>query len=162
MTSTTEAGKRDVAGVIAPPPLVYLGFLLAALGLDWLIGGPALPFPDSLRLVLATMLLTLGGALLIAAGARFTAANTAMPPWKPTTAIVTTGIYRYTRNPMYLGMALIYAGLSLFADSVIALAGLPMALMVMRYGVIAREERYLEGKFGAEYREYKSAVRRWL
>ena len=102
-----------------------------------------------------------GLALPLAGGTRFMASKTNIHPWKPATTIVTSGIFRYTRNPMYLGMALIYAALSLFADSLIALAGLPVALVLMHYGVIAREERYLEEKFGEPYRQYTRKVRRW-
>jgi protein-S-isoprenylcysteine O-methyltransferase Ste14 len=155
MSSTDEAEKRDVSGVIAPPPLIYVGFLLAGLALDWLFG-------DTLRILLAAILLIAGIALMVLGGSRFAAAGTNIQTRKPTTALVTSGIYRYTRNPIYLGMTLIYMALSLFADSSIALAGLPVVLAVIRYGVIAREESYLEAKFGAEYQAYKSAVRRWV
>jgi protein-S-isoprenylcysteine O-methyltransferase Ste14 len=162
MAQTDTSSQPDNAGVIAPPPLIFVGVLAIALAIDWLIAGPSLGMSYGLRMLMATILLIPGAALLFAAGAGFSAAKTNIPPWKPSTALVTSGIYRYTRNPMYLGMALAYAGLSVFADSLIALLGLPVALAVMHYGVIAREERYLEQKFGAEYRSYKSAARRWL
>ena len=113
-------------------------------------------------MVLAAALLIPGVALAIAGRARFLAAKTNVHPWKPATTVVTSGVFGYTRNPMYLGMTLIYAALSLLADSAIALAGLPVALVIMRYGVIAREERYLEAKFGDVYRQYKRQVRRWI
>ncbi len=132
MSSTDEDEKRDVSGVIAPPPLIYVGFLLAGLALDWLFG-------DTLRILLAAILLIAGIALMVLGGSRFAAAGTNIQTRKPTTALVTSGIYRYTRNPIYLGMTLIYMALSLFADSSIALAGLPVVLAVFRYGVIARE-----------------------
>jgi len=109
----------------------------------------------------ATPLLIAGLSLIFIAGGSFSTAKTNIQPWKPSIAIVSTGIYRYTRNPMYLGMALVYAALSLFADSLIALAGLLVVLAIMQYGVIAREERYLEAKFGQSYREYKGRVGRW-
>ena len=162
MAQTDTSSQPDNAGVIAPPPLIFVGVLAIALAIDWLIAGPSLGMSYGLRMLTATVLLIPGAALLFAAGAGFSAAKTNIPPWKPSTALVTSGIYGYTRNPMYLGMALAYAALILFADSVIALAGLPVALAVMYYGVIAREERYLEAKFGAEYRAYKSSARRWL
>jgi protein-S-isoprenylcysteine O-methyltransferase Ste14 len=161
MAQTGTSSNPDNAGVIAPPPLIFLGVLVIALAIDWLIGGPRLGLSFGTRMLIATILLIPGGALLFAAGARFSAAKTNIPPWKPSTALVTSGIYRYTRNPMYLGMALVYTALSLFSDSLIALAGLPVALAAMHYGVIAREERYLEGKFGEIYQQYKRQVRRW-
>ena len=162
MAQTDTSSQPDNAGVIAPPPLIFVGVLAIALAIDWLIAGPSLGMSYGLRMLMATILLIPGGALLFAAGAGFSAAKTNIPPWKPSTALVTSGIYRYTRNPMYLGMALAYAALSVFADSVIALAGLPVAMVVMHYGVIAREERYLEAKFGPSYREYKGRVGRWV
>ena len=77
-------------------------------------------------------------------------------------ALVTGGIYRHTRNPLYVALALVYAGIAVAADSLWALMFLAPCLGVIRYGVIAREEAYLERKFGEEYRRFKSAVRRWL
>jgi protein-S-isoprenylcysteine O-methyltransferase Ste14 len=162
MTQTGTSSHPDNAGVIAPPPLIFVGVLAIALAIDWLIGGPRLGLSFGSRMLIATILLIPGGALLFAAGARFNAAKTNIPPWKPSTALVTGGVYRYTRNPMYLGMALVYIALSLFADSAVALAGLPVALLVMQYWVILREERYMEAKFGEAYRRYTQQVRRWL
>ena len=85
-----------------------------------------------------------------------------MVPMKPTTALVTSGPYRVTRNPMYVGMAFLYAGLALSLGVIWALALLPAVLLMVDRLVIAREERYLEAKFGEEYRDYKRRVRRWL
>lgn len=161
MAQTDTSSQPDNAGVIAPPPLIFVGALAIALAIDWLIAGPSLGMPYGLRMLTATILLIPSGVLLFAAGADFSSAKTNIPPWKPSTALVTSGVYRYTRNPMYLGMALAYAAVSVFADSLIALLGLPVALAVMHYGVIAREERYLKEKFGEPYREYRRRVRRW-
>jgi protein-S-isoprenylcysteine O-methyltransferase Ste14 len=161
MANTTEAGQRDIPGVIARPPLIYLGVLALAIALDWALTGPGLGLPYELRIAAGTILLIAGLCLIVAAATLFNAAKTNIQTGKPTTAIVTTGIYRYTRNPIYLGMALIYTALSLFADSFIGLAGLPVALVIVHYGVIAREERYLEVKFGQPYRDYKARVGRW-
>src|SRR5688572_16371575 len=83
-------------------------------------------------------------------------------PSQPTTVIATTGPYRWTRNPMYLGMALVYAGLAIGFDAPIAFALLPLVLIAIQTQVIGREERYLEAKFGDDYRRYKAEVRRWL
>ena len=127
MAQTDTSPQPDNAGVIAPPPLIFIGVLAIAFALDWLIGGPSL---SSLRMLAVMILLIAGGALLVAAGVRFSASNTNVRPTQPVTALVTSGIYSYTRNPMYLGMALIYMGLSLLADSTIVLAGLPVALII--------------------------------
>ncbi len=162
MTQTGGQPENDNPGVIAPPPLIFLGVLALALAIDWALNGPTLGLPFEARMVAGVIFFGAGAALIAAGVARFLAAKTNPQPWKPATALVISGVYRYTRNPMYLGMALAYVGLSVFANSVIGLAGLPVALGVMHYGVIAREERYMEGKFGEEYRVYKRRVRRWV
>ncbi len=73
-----------------------------------------------------------------------------------------SGPYRFTRNPIYLGMTIIFTGIAIAADSIWVLALLVPVLVIMNIGVIMREERYLEGKFGEDYRQYKASVRRWL
>ena len=153
---------RDHPGVIAPPPLIYLGFLLAGFGLGRLVSEPSLGLDVDWRRGLA-FVLVIGGLLLdgIAAGT-FRRLGTPPEPWKPTTALATGGLYRYSRNPIYVGFAVTYAGFALAMDSPVALAMLFPCLIVIDRFVIAREERYLSAKFGAEYLAYKGKVRRWL
>ena len=154
------SGPPDVAGVIARPPLLYLGSLIVAIGLDRLF--PA-PLPEhALRLPLAVLLAVTGLGLLAACFLRFKAAGTNVPTWMPTTALVIEGPYRFSRNPIYLALTLIYLGLGIGYGSLWPLVLLAPLLIVMRYGVIGREERYLEGKFGDAYRAYLSSVRRWI
>lgn len=85
-----------------------------------------------------------------------------MMPFAPTTAIIDTGPFALTRNPLYLSMTLLYTGLTLIINTIWPLLLLPFVLVVVQRGVIEREERYLERKFGEEYLSYKSRVRRWL
>ena len=92
----------------------------------------------------------------------FGRARTPVDPYKPSEAIVTDGPYRLTRNPAYLGMALTYAGIAIVSNAPWALVPLPVAIAVIDRGVIAREERYLEQKFAAQYTDYKRRVRRWI
>ena len=103
------------------------------------------------------------GLALAAAGIRnFSRAGTPVPTNEPTRVLVTTGIHGWTRNPIYLGMFLLYAGICVAAQSPwILILMMPLAITI-RYGVVAREERYLETKFGATYRVYRTSVRRWL
>lgn len=93
---------------------------------------------------------------------RFRDASTSIVPVRPSTALVTSGPYQLTRNPMYVGMAFLYAGLALLLGVIWALALLPAVLLAVDRIAIAREESYLEAKFGAEYRAYRDRVRRWL
>jgi protein-S-isoprenylcysteine O-methyltransferase Ste14 len=155
-----DAAAQDTAGVVAPPPLIYLGGLAVGFGLEALLPGGTLP--GAVRWVLGGALLLGGAALLSSFNAAFHRTGTAVEPWKPTTAIVTTGPYRLTRNPAYLGMALVYIGIALLAHAPWALVPLPFVVLVMDRAVIAREERYLERKFGGEYLGYKTRVRRWI
>lgn len=154
--------KPDVAGVVAPPPLIFLAFLLAGFGIGRLIGEPSLGLPVDWRRGLA-FVLVIGGLLLdgIAAGT-FRRLGTPPEPWKPTTALATGGLYRFSRNPIYVGFAVTYAGFAVAMDSPLALALLLPCLIVIDRLVIAREERYLAARFGGEYDAYRRKVRRWL
>ena len=152
--------QRDVPGVIAPPPLIVLGFLLLGLALDWLRPVPLLP--ATAQYAIGAALIVLAGALALSAFVRFFRARTPIPTRQPTTALVTGGPYRFSRNPIYTGMILLLLGIGVMVDSAWILAmAVPFAL-VIRYGVIAREERYLEAKFGDPYRAYRARVRRWI
>lgn len=145
--------------VIAPPPLLFLGPLLGGLLIGRLARQPRMPTP--VRLL---------GLPLVAAGATlggwfFTTmqrAGTPVDPYETPTALVTEGPFRYTRNPAYVAMALIYTGTSLLAGAGWPLALLPGVIAMVDRGVIQREEEYLEGSFGAPYRDYRSRVRRWF
>jgi protein-S-isoprenylcysteine O-methyltransferase Ste14 len=162
MSQPAPEPEQKNAGVIVPPPLIYLGVLVAALAVDALAGGPVTGLNWTPRLMLGAALIVVGVVIPLIAAAQFRIAGTEVPPWKPSSALVTTSVYRFTRNPMYLGLTLIYAGIALLADSVLALIGLVPLLAVIHYGVIKREEHYLEIVFGEAYREYKQHVRRWL
>jgi protein-S-isoprenylcysteine O-methyltransferase Ste14 len=150
----------DSAGVIAPPPLIYLAGLAVGFALEALLPGTSLP--DALAWIAGGVLLLAGVALLASFNTAFQRKGTAVEPWKPTTAIVTTGPYRLTRNPAYVGMALVYIGIALLSQALWVLLPLPLVLAIVDRAVIAREERYLERKFGEEYLDYKRRVRRWV
>lgn len=153
---------RDIPGVIAPPPLIYVGFLLAGWGIGQMFDIPGLGLPDLWRRGLAVAGLIIGFGLEAAAAGLFRRARTAIQPWKPSTALVTGGVYRFSRNPIYVGMAILYAGLAVALDSPVALALILPCLVVVDRLVIAREERYLQARFGPAYLAYRQAVRRWL
>ena len=107
--------------------------------------------------------LILIGVAIVAAGVRnFSRAATPVPSNQPVRALVTTGIHGWSRNPIYVGMSLLYAGIGIAARSPwVLILALPL-LIILRYGVVAREETYLERRFGDAYRDYKARVRRWL
>ena len=152
--------ENDRPGVIAKPPLIYLGFLLLGLGLDRL--WPVAVLPEAAQYALGGTLVGLGGLVAVAAIRRFKAAGTSFHTHEPATAILSDGLYGVSRNPIYLGLTAIYIGAGVMADAGWVSALLGPLLVVMHYGVIAREERYLERKFGDEYLRYKAKVRRWI
>ncbi len=148
------------AGVIAPPPLIYAGALIVGLLVNALF--PVSFLPRALSRMLGWPLIA-GGLLLGIFGFRtLRGADTNVNPSEPTTALVIEGPYRFTRNPLYVGMTLLYGGISALTNALPAALLLPFVLVLMRRGVIEREERYLEQLFGEEYLRYKARVRRWI
>ena len=149
------------AGVIARPPLLFLAALLLGFVSDRLLPLPG-PRTDLVHWIIAGSLILIGLALAAAGIRNFSRAGTPVPTNEPTRALVTTGIHGWSRNPIYVGLFLVYAGIAIAASSPWALIlAVPLALTI-RYGVIAREEAYLEQRFGDAYRDYKARVRRWL
>jgi protein-S-isoprenylcysteine O-methyltransferase Ste14 len=146
--------------VIAPPPLIYLGALGIGFGLDAVIGTGSLPAAVAVPIGAASIIA--GTGLLGSFVRAFGRAQTPVDPYTPSEAIVSDGPYRLTRNPGYLGMALTYAGIAIVSNAPWALVPLPPAIVLIDRGVIAREERYLERKFGTPYLDYKRRVRRWI
>lgn len=149
--------------VRVPPPLVYVAGFVAG----WLIDR-RWPLPiagaehHGARVAIAVAFLVGWLVLMGGAFATFRAARTAIIPIFPASRIVTSGPYRVTRNPMYLGLALLYAGAAILVNSWWPLAFLPLVLVVIDRAIIAREERYLRGAFPAEYAAYCARVRRWI
>jgi protein-S-isoprenylcysteine O-methyltransferase Ste14 len=154
------ATDRDTAGVIAPPPLIFAAFFLAGLAIDALF--PVTPWADTAVRWAGGALVAIGIVIGIGVALQFRRANTHLEPRKPTTALVTGGLYRLSRNPAYVAVAMLYAGIALMLGKTWTLAMLAPALAVIQLGVIRREERYLERKFGDTYRAYRRVVRRWL
>jgi len=152
------AEPKDTPGVVAPPPLIYLGGLVVGLVLDRIWPAPFM----TARPVAGTALVLLGVALMALGIREFKRAGTDYKPYRPATRVITSGPFRFTRNPLYLSLTVVYAGIALGLASLWALALLVPVLVVIRYGVVAREERYLERKFGGDYLRYKESVRRWL
>ncbi len=150
----------DKPDVIAPPPLIYVATLLISLLLH---KGKPLPFLSPLfRIVLGTPLIGTAATILFFAFREMRRAGTNVNPELPATALVTQGPFQFTRNPLYLSLALIYAGLATLINTLWAFFLFPALLFIMQRGVIEREERYLEDKFGDRYIQYKARVRRWL
>ena len=154
---------KDTAGVIAPPPLLALAVVVLGLLLDWLLPAYLLMLMLSMgeRIVIGAILIAAGLALAISARGAFVSAGTNVEPWKPSTALVTAGIFGRLRNPMYVGGTLVLAGLSILLASDWMLVLTIIFVPLIHYGVVRREERYLAAKFGEPYVQYCKAVSRY-
>ena len=155
--------KPDASSTVPWPPIIYAGSALVAAIASWLSGWPFEPLAERSYIRAGSALLFLAGiAILLAAGMRFNKAKTPIPPTVPTKTLVFEGIYQFTRNPMYLGMTSILAGLGLAFDQLWFLIAVPIAMFAVTKLAIEREEAYLARRFGEPYLAYKSKVRRWL
>ncbi|MGO4741088.1 isoprenylcysteine carboxylmethyltransferase family protein [Bosea sp. 2KB_26] len=159
--SDANGKLRDTSGAAIRPPIAWALAALVGLALDWLYPLPFMP-ADIRAGALGGILFLAGLALLIWAATTFRRAGTQIQTTQPTTRIVDAGPYRFTRNPIYLGMFLGLIGLAVAFDSLWLLVLLVPFSLVIRYGVVAREEAYLDRKFGDVYLAYKARVGRWL
>lgn len=148
------------AGVIAPPPLIFAGFAAAAHGLEYWRAAPM--FEGPVRWWVAGLLCLPAAAIGCAALWQFRRAGTNVRPDRPALALSSEGIYQYSRNPMYLAATLIYLALAAADNNAWFLLLLWPLLALMQWGVIRREERYLEARFGRPYVDYRRRVRRWF
>lgn len=150
----------DNAGVIAFPPLLFGGTLLVALLLRYVFPTPLLP--PTTALFIGALFVLIGITALLLSFREMIRHRTTINPGGTTTTIVSNGVYRFTRNPMYLSLTLIYLGVSVAANAWWGLLLLIPLLTTVQKGIIEREEQYLTRKFGNEYLSYKAQVRRWL
>jgi len=152
--------EGDTPGLIARPPVIYLGSILVGLALHWL--RPFAVVPAAWAAPLGAPLILAAAVVFLLSVRAFRKAGTPIQSVRPTTRLVQTGPYWLSRNPIYLAFTSLHLGVGFWVNSVWLLGTLLLTLVLMSYGVIAREERYLERKFGDEYVRYKTAVRRWL
>jgi protein-S-isoprenylcysteine O-methyltransferase Ste14 len=154
------APSADNPGVVVLPPLLFGSALVAVLALHWLwpmpIFGHAVVRWSGLVLIMFAVAMAVWGARTMHS------AGTNMSPLQPTTSIVTTGPFRYSRNPLYVSLTLLYFGLTFAFNTWWGIVVLVPLFIIMHYGVVLREEHYLEQKFGESYREYRSNVRRYF
>lgn len=152
--------EKDSAQIRIPPPLVLFACALAGLLLHWFF--PIRLIPWSIPWIVGAVFIGLGFGFIASSIQLFKKAGTAHIPWKTSTKLVLGGLYRLTRNPIYLGMVLISLGIALEVNNLWGiLMTIPLVVFLDRYP-IRKEERYLEQKFGDEYRAYKNQVRRWI
>jgi protein-S-isoprenylcysteine O-methyltransferase Ste14 len=156
-------GENDVAGVIARPPLIVLGTLVAAFLLDYFFPqGHMAQTAGSLRYLASGIALLCAVLLLGAAAHEMRKAKTNIPTWEPTLALVTEGVYARSRNPIYLAFIIFLIGVGMMFNSDWLFVLLVPFVLIIHYGVIRREERYLLARFGAQYAGYVQRVPRYI
>jgi protein-S-isoprenylcysteine O-methyltransferase Ste14 len=160
MVDSQDRNLQDHSGVFLPPPLLYALVFIGGVLLQRVWPVPMLP-PTIGRAAGIACILS-GVTLEVWSIRTFWRAGTSVIPVRPSTAIVTGGPFRFSRNPIYVALALLYLGATFWLNTLWPLLLFPVLLFLVQIYVIAREERYLERKFGGEYLEYKSRVRRWL
>lgn len=151
---------KDNPGVAVFPPLLFLVALILMLALRYV--GPLAIGGRPLTMVLGIMLAALAIAIIAWGRMAMQRDGTNIDPTKPTLAIVTGGPFGYTRNPLYVGLMALLLGIGLIFDTWWSVLALVPVLLILHFGVVLREEAYLERKFGEPYRAYKSKVRRYL
>ena len=160
---TNPKRKERGAAVRFPPPLVYALCILLGVGLQNVI---PLPFPlekgGILRLAAMAVPFVLAAGCLAASLGLFVKTGQNPEPWKPSPELIEQGIYRWTRNPMYLAMALIQLALGIGLSNAWIVLGVPVSMIAVFFIAIRPEEAYLESKFGDDYRRYTASVNRWL
>ena len=152
--------SSESAGAVVPPPLIALAIIALGVGLG--VTWPAKIVPTPWQYIVGGVIII--AALLLATNAfrNFGQAKTPVPTYRTPTTLVTSGVYAITRNPIYLSMMLLIMGLGVTLDNVWLLLLAAVFQQIIRWGVIAREEKYLEAKFGEEYRTFKEQTRRWI
>ena len=151
---------HDPSRPIVRPPILYGGSIALGCAVQWSQLVPV--FPTAMQVPVGLPLVVVAGILFALSIREFGRADTPVRSVRPATQIVTTGPYRFSRNPIYLAFTMLHLGIAVWVNSVWLLGTLAVSLVVMSFGVIAREERYLERRFGDAYTDYKAAVRRWL
>src|SRR5262245_9849426 len=162
MVGVTDAtSSQRGANVHVPPPLVFLGFTLLGVALGYAAG--PIPFPATFWTRLVGIVVLLAGLAMIASARRlFTRTGQIPAPWKPTPELIFGGPYRFTRNPMYVGITCVQIGLGLAVGNPWISLLAPVALLTIHFIAVVPEETYLAEKFGRSYHEYCARVRRYL
>lgn len=153
----------DHAGVVVRPPVLFAGMILVALLLEFVAPlGPGIGLGPARAIMVGVSFVVLGAVPFGFAVHRFLGAGTNLPTWQPSLALVESGPYRLTRNPIYIGLLTIYFGIGVALTSGWVLLSMPIIAAILHYGVVLREEAYLSAKFGDAYRAYLARVPRWF
>jgi protein-S-isoprenylcysteine O-methyltransferase Ste14 len=152
--------EEDSAQVRLPPPLVFLAAILLGVTLQKI--HPLAFIPETLRWITGAPMIALGLGVVIYCNGLFSRSGTNIAPWKPSSHLIFSGPYRFSRNPIYASFVLVILGTGFLANNAWQLGMAALCAVILRRTAIAKEEKYLEEKFGGEYRAYKARVRRWI
>jgi len=158
--STMNSKKHP--GVYIPPPLIYVAFFLLSFILQNSLSLDDAALHTSTARVIGGLLIAMYLLFFISALRRFIVSKNTLVTIRPANALETSGIYAFTRNPMYLSLLFLYSGLAFFLGNWWTFILLPLVIVVVQWYVIKREEQYLQQAFGNSYNEYKRRVRRWV
>lgn len=154
---------QDYADVVVKPPILFAGAVLLGCLLSWIVPlGPGLGSATTRALAAGGTLALVGLALGALSVRQFRQAGTSVIPGEPSTVLLESGPYRFTRNPIYIAFVILYFGLAVMLTSAWMLLLLIPVLIILQRGVVEREEAYLQAKFGEAYRKYQARVPRWL
>jgi protein-S-isoprenylcysteine O-methyltransferase Ste14 len=159
---TKAQSKHGGAKVGFPPPLVFLGLTLSGVAVQRWLRPLALPTPYPLGVLMGAAIAAGGIALVLSARLLFLRTGQHPAPWRPSPELLSQGIYRYTRNPMYVGISLFQLGLGIALGNGWIVAFAPLALSIIHFLAVRPEEAYLSEKFGAPYQRYTTTTRRYL
>ena len=155
-----EIELPDHAGVAFPPPVMLISLLIAGFGLRYFI--PAVFLPDQIAMAVGPTAVALSLTFFSWAVVTMRRGGGSIPTGEPTDVILSHGPYRFSRNPIYVAMIALLMGTGIWANSLWFVGFAVLAVILLSWGVISREEAYLERKFGDQYSDYKSKVRQWL
>jgi protein-S-isoprenylcysteine O-methyltransferase Ste14 len=154
--------RKDHPGVHIPPPLIYVAFFFFSVFLQKQWPFSSAPFSTAWAPVIGWLLIALGGLVIFPALQRFLVSKNTLITVKPAHSLQTTGIYAYTRNPMYMGLLLLYGGIAFFQGNWWTFIVAPLLILVVQLYIVKKEEDYLQRAFGEEYHLYKRRVRAWI
>ena len=154
--------KKDSPGVYIPPPLFYVVIFLIALFLQKKVAINDFVFHSQIIKILGISLFVISLFFLVTSLRKFFLSKNTLILIKPASSLQTNGIYNISRNPMYVGLAIVYLGITCFIGNWWNIILFPILLLIVQEYIINREEKYLIRRFGQDYLDYKSKVRRWL
>ncbi len=152
--------NKDTSGATMPVPMVYFIFILMGLGVDYF--WPFSFLPQSILNPIGYTVIILSFLLFGLVLREFSKSNTSIDHRKPTTEVIVSGPFRYSRNPVYVSLTMLVIGIAIVADSIWVIVTAVPSVLIIHYFVILKEETYLLDKFGDEYQQYMRTVRRWI